>query len=581
MLSPDAAPPASSISGGNVENTTTQTAPRKYYPTFVYTSSGGPRFDYDPVTHTPRGITIEGLDQNQIQNPQELSAAGYIKTGLTVTSDQIASPDGSVSADLVTASATPATIRVSCSANSNPYSQSVFAKKGATDWIYCQAEVVGDAVIPRVWFNLATGAIGTTDPLVTPRMIELPNGWYRCEVTRRGHPNSGTKYWLWGLSDTDNSTAVTVGKTAYLWGAQMEQGKAGMGSYFPNAVVLNQRNQDLFTIEGTNFQNFYNNTEGTFIVEFDVIQVEQTYIQPIVVVHDAAAQNYMRMQLDLAPNSNILKVLVSPVGGTNNGAALTLPGTIQPNTPYRAGFAYKLNDFAACVNGGVVVKDTAGNVPTAMNTFRLGCETVGWDFQGHIRSLKYFNGRKSDAELQALTVIPPITITSPIAVSVPERTTVAMTLTANSANGVAYWSLLGTPDKGRFSINSTTGVLSFVVPPNFEKPVDADGNNVYAIQVRATNGFAVDIKDVNITVTDVSPETPPTSLTLSNATILSNAVGGAYVGTLAACGRHRALHLLQGRRRRRLPHNRQQRHRHAGNGSAGGPVVVDSSGDRR
>jgi hypothetical protein len=114
---------------------------------------------------------------------------------------------------------------------------------------------------------------------------------------------------------------------------------------------------------------------------------------------------------------------------------------------------------------------------------------------------------------------------------------VAMTLTASSGNGVAYWSLGNTPDKARFSVNATTGVLSFVVPPNFEKPVDANLDNVYAVQVRVTNGFALDIEDITITVTDVAPEAPPSGLTLSGPqAIRDNATVGSYLGTLTGVG---------------------------------------------
>src|SRR4029079_9874798 len=43
-------------------------------------------------------------------------------------------------------------------------------------------------------------------------------------------------------------------------------------------------------------------------------------------------------------------------------------------------------------------------------------------------------------------------------------------------------------DDSKFSIDSTTGQVKFLVSPNFEAPADTGGNNVYDIIVKATDG---------------------------------------------------------------------------------------------
>ena len=51
------------------------------------------------------------------------------------------------------------------------------------------------------------------------------------------------------------------------------------------------------------------------------------------------------------------------------------------------------------------------------------------------------------------------------------------------------WSLSG-PDAGDFMIpeaDNTEGVLTFVKDPNFEKPADADKDNVYVVTVAVTD----------------------------------------------------------------------------------------------
>ena len=66
------------------------------------------------------------------------------------------------------------------------------------------------------------------------------------------------------------------------------------------------------------------------------------------------------------------------------------------------------------------------------------------------------------------------------------------------------WSRTGT-DAGDFSIDGTTGVLSFAQRPNFEMPADGGGDNVYNITVRARDTASNTRElEVVVTVTDVN-----------------------------------------------------------------------------
>ena len=72
------------------------------------------------------------------------------------------------------------------------------------------------------------------------------------------------------------------------------------------------------------------------------------------------------------------------------------------------------------------------------------------------------------------------------------------------------YSLSGT-DAALFTIDATTGVVSFIDAPDFEDPDDAGGDNVYNITVTAsdnTAGTADTDQDVAITVTDVNDNAP-------------------------------------------------------------------------
>ena len=100
--------------------------------------------------------------------------------------------------------------------------------------------------------------------------------------------------------------------------------------------------------------------------------------------------------------------------------------------------------------------------------------------------------------------------TSPDSASVAENQTMAytaMTTDADAGDTVNY-SLSGGADAARFTIDETTGVVSFREAPDFEAPGDADGDNVYDIIVTAADGINETTQDVAITVTDVNDNTP-------------------------------------------------------------------------
>ena len=95
------------------------------------------------------------------------------------------------------------------------------------------------------------------------------------------------------------------------------------------------------------------------------------------------------------------------------------------------------------------------------------------------------------------------------AITVPENSTLVVDIqsTDNSnseGNGLTY-SLSGGEDQGLFTIDATTGVLSFLSAPDFENPLDVGNDNGYAIEVTVTDAGGLSTSQLfNITVTDVN-----------------------------------------------------------------------------
>ncbi|HEX8624721.1 MAG TPA: cadherin domain-containing protein [Allosphingosinicella sp.] len=98
------------------------------------------------------------------------------------------------------------------------------------------------------------------------------------------------------------------------------------------------------------------------------------------------------------------------------------------------------------------------------------------------------------------------------ALTVAENQTAVTTITATDPDGAAtlVYSIVGGADRTRFAINASSGVLTFVSPPNFESRVDVGGNNVYDVTVAVSDGSKSTTQALAVTVSNVN-ETPTIS----------------------------------------------------------------------
>ncbi|WP_147041300.1 DUF4347 domain-containing protein, partial [Skermanella aerolata] len=118
-------------------------------------------------------------------------------------------------------------------------------------------------------------------------------------------------------------------------------------------------------------------------------------------------------------------------------------------------------------------------------------------------------------------------------------TVYAATVNTRSADGaVAY--TLGGADAALFTLNSTTGVLTFKTAPDFETPADSSGDNIYNVTLSVSDGSGTAVKDIAIAVTDVAespiPAITSTALTSSAAPILTGTAKPGFTVTVEVAG---------------------------------------------
>jgi Ca2+-binding RTX toxin-like protein len=107
------------------------------------------------------------------------------------------------------------------------------------------------------------------------------------------------------------------------------------------------------------------------------------------------------------------------------------------------------------------------------------------------------------------------------AVRISENSAAVTTVraSADSPADVIQYSIAAGGDGGLFTIDQSTGVLTFIAAPDFEAPADADANNVYQVTVVAQDPEGLfDTQQIAVTVANVSGPTQRAALLGSTVT---------------------------------------------------------------
>ncbi len=93
-------------------------------------------------------------------------------------------------------------------------------------------------------------------------------------------------------------------------------------------------------------------------------------------------------------------------------------------------------------------------------------------------------------------------------ISIDENQVSITTLQANDTDPIVY-SITGGADQLKFSINASTGVITFKNAPDYENPSDANSDGIYELEVSASDGVLSDTQSLSISIKDVSEDGYP------------------------------------------------------------------------
>ena len=356
-------------------------------------ASNLPRLHYDLSNGNPDScpcLLLEPASTNALGYSELFSSWGSTRSA--IVADSIMSPDGTVNAskmkdDGSTGTDTSQRFLSVIVANGSDYTFSVFAKKGSMDFVALRTgNFSNGGGTGETFFNLATGAVGTTYASHTASIEKYPNGWYRCSIKfTAGTDLSGTVLIRQASANGTSTVPLDGNSFIYLWGAQFEQ-KSYATSYIKTTSNIGST-RSAETCNSAGNASTFNSEQGILFAEFSALADDGTMRQ--ITLSDGTTQNTIRIQLEQSVSNAIWGIVTS--GGSNQGILQYTSSDITNNT--KVALKYKVNDFALYVDGVQVATDTSGS------TFSSGVITQmqfdrgdgANDFYGKCKDIRYYD----------------------------------------------------------------------------------------------------------------------------------------------------------------------------------------------
>jgi hypothetical protein len=351
--------------------------------------SGEPRVDYKD--NTKGALLLEPSRSNLVTYSEDFNNASWLKTNLTLASNDLISPDGSYNASKITLTGNSQIMQTTLSLSvGTTYTISCFVKKGTQRWVrlaYASSSSNG------AWFDLDNNVTGTVNS--TSATIEnYGNGWYKITNTLSSQIASGGVFI--GFSGLDGSTSgATIGNTCNIWGFQLEQGSYAT-SYIPTVGSAVTRIAEVCNNGGN--EQVFNDSEGVLMAEISALVSGGS---TRVISLSGGIQSVNNIYINFNSSGGVsCQVLTS---GGNVNLSTTNVNQVDNN---KIAIKYKANDFALWLNGVEVDTDTSlSSTPIGLDRLNFDFGAGSYDLYGNVKDIRVYNTALSDQELEALTTI--------------------------------------------------------------------------------------------------------------------------------------------------------------------------------
>ena len=392
----------SSVGGTDYRPTTTQIH-REFAATLKPVSySGQPRFEYEPTgDREAKGLLIESSSSNLFLRSDSIGSSAWVKFRSNRDGNVAVAPDGTLTADKLredaSANNSHGIYQDFTVSNSSAYTVSVFAKAdGRSHFAIRFNDPLGSIFAnDTAFFNLSTGATGTTDPDITSSIQNCGNGWFRCIATRTTL-DSGTGRFYFYLADADNSLTYTGNKYSgiLIWGV--------MGSQSPHvsSYVKTEASQQTRSADSLSFidDSIFEGGEHSIYWEGSV---NGSIVDPrFMELSDGTVNN--RIQFFYNDGSKVM--LRTSVDGVSSKAAIQVTEPITGSVKLMA--TLKTAEARVVSNGTTITSATSDSFysPSGLRKLNVGTNYAqGAQLNGHVKRVAVFSEALTETEAQSLT----------------------------------------------------------------------------------------------------------------------------------------------------------------------------------
>jgi hypothetical protein len=351
------------------------------------------RFDYDPTTLTPRGLLIEGSATTINAYSEDFSNAYWSKPNASVSATSVAGPDnvaGTTRRIVEDNTTNQHGLRRSLAMTSGvTYTMSVFVKPGSYDSfgfeMYASASNNAKAEVTSISGNTQTVTSASGVNATLARTPMAASGWYRYALTFTSAATQSGDFNI--LIKQTNSYAGNGTNYMDVYGFMLESG-SGASSYIPTGASTGNRAADSCVMTGTNFSSWFNESEGTFIAQFQTQHQGNTSSAAYLLALDSSASKrliYLNTTLDTASTFDGTLV-ISAVGDVTGVLA-------------KVASAYNSSERAIVANGGAVATGSVAVGYSSATSLGIGLLASNSTF----KQIKFFPTRLSNSQLQVLT----------------------------------------------------------------------------------------------------------------------------------------------------------------------------------
>jgi hypothetical protein len=366
-------------------NATTTSALTNYIPQLLTAPINSPRFDFNPTTGESLGLLIEQSSTNLLTYSQDFSNGWGLNGSPTLTINAAIAPDGTQTANqVVTTGSSQGYYKYTTTSIGTSYTGSEYFKLASGAGVFNNINIGLSVPNGSMNVNLSTGVASSIGSAITSQSVtSVGNGWWRISISAVATSVSTGWNFISGQAET-----------LLVWGAQLEA-LAFPTSYISTTSAQVTRASDNASMTGTNFSSWYNNAQGTFYTEFDILTISSLSTRELIGFNGSGNSRFFN---GIAwGGASYTACTWGMYAADFVGSSLNLSTGFQ-----KIASSYANGSVTGVANGGTIYTKL-GEIPTPTAVYFGADFSATRILNGHFKKIAFYSIAFTGSQQQALT----------------------------------------------------------------------------------------------------------------------------------------------------------------------------------